>query len=174
MTPLSIQHPVFTNTSCVKYMDDSTLVEVAKKKLKSDKMQEATKQTVSWSKDNNVGINETKTKDKLISFGKDLDIPLLDMNGTQIEKVRHFQLLEVIKNDDLKWGTHILYINSRAGKHIYYLRELKRSGILQSDLVHIYLTLVHPVVEYVCQVWSTRLTKEQSQSSKDHFTRRNI
>ncbi len=55
------------------------LVEVAKKKLESDKMQEATNQTISWSKDNNLGINETKTKGMLISFGKDLDIPLLDM-----------------------------------------------------------------------------------------------
>ncbi len=47
---------------------------------------------------------------------------------------------------------------------IYYLRELKRSGVLQSDLVCIYLTLVRPVVEYAYLVWSTGLTKEQSQT----------
>ncbi len=88
------------------------------------------------------------------------------MNGTQIERVHHSKLLGVIISDDLKWGAHILYINSRAGKRLYYLRELKRSGVLQSDLVHIYLTLVRPVVEYACQVWSTRLTKEQSQTLK--------
>ncbi len=52
---------------------------------------------------NNLGINETKTKDKLISLGKDLDIPLLDMNGTQIERVHHSKLLGVIISDDLKW-----------------------------------------------------------------------
>ncbi len=127
-------------------------------------MQEATNQTVSWSKDNNLGINETKTKNMLISFGKDLHIPLLDMNGTQIERVYHSKLLGVIISDDLKWGAHILYINSRAGKRIYYLRELKRSGVLQSDLVCIYLTLVNPAVEYAYQVWSTGLTKEQSQT----------
>ncbi len=40
----------------------------------------------------------------------------------------------------------------------------KRSGVLQSDLVHIYLTLVHPVVEYACQVCYPGLTKEQSQT----------
>ncbi len=68
----------------------------------------------------------------LISFGKDLDIPLLDMNGTQIEMVLHSKLLGVIISDDLKWGANILYINSRAGKRIYYLRELR-------DLVRIYL-----------------------------------
>ncbi len=80
----------------VKYVDDSTLVEVAKKKLKLDKMQESTNQTVSWSKDNNLVINETKTKDMLISFGKDLDIPLLGMNGTQIERFHHSKLIGVI------------------------------------------------------------------------------
>ncbi len=36
-----------TVARCVKYVDDSTQVEVAKKKLKSDKMQETTIQTVS-------------------------------------------------------------------------------------------------------------------------------
>ncbi len=77
-----------------------------KKKLKSLKMQEATNQTVSWAKDNNLGINETKTKDMLISFGNNLDIPLLDMNGTQIERVHHSKLLGVIISDNLK-GEHI-------------------------------------------------------------------
>ncbi len=160
-----------TVARCVKYVDDSTLLEVAKKKLKSDKMQEATNQTVSWSKENNLGINEAKTKNLLISFGSDLDIPLLDTNRTQIERVHHSKLLGVIISDDLKWGAHILYINSRAGKCIFYLRELKRSGVLQSYLVHIYRTLVRPVVEYACQVWFTGLTKEQSQTLESIQTR---
>ncbi len=56
----------------------------------------------------------------LIGFGKDLDIPLLDMNGMQTERVHHSKLLGVIISDALKWGAHILYINSRAGKRIYY------------------------------------------------------
>ncbi len=111
-----------TVARCVKYVDDSTLVEVAKKKLKSDKMQEATNQTVSWSNYHNLENYETKAKDMLISFGKDLDSPVLDMNGTQIERVHHSKLLGKIISDDLKWGAHILYINSRAGKRIYYLR----------------------------------------------------
>ncbi len=44
-----------TVARCMKYVDDSNLVEVANKKLKSDKMQEAPNQTVFWSKDNNLG-----------------------------------------------------------------------------------------------------------------------
>ncbi len=71
-----------TAAICVIYVDDSTLIEVTKKKLKSDKMQEATNQIGCWSKDNNLMINVTTTKDMLICFGKNLDIPLLDMNGT--------------------------------------------------------------------------------------------
>ncbi len=37
----------------------------------------------------------------------------------------------------------ILYINARAGKRIYYLREFQRSGVLQSDLGHVHLALVY-------------------------------
>ncbi len=50
-------------------------------------------------------------------------------------------------------GEHMFFTyNARAGKCIYYLRELGRSGVLQSDLVHIYLPLVCPVVEDACYV----------------------
>jgi len=93
-----------TVARCVKYVDDSTLAEVAKKKLKSDKMQEAANQAVSWSKNNNLGINEAKSKEMLISFGKEIDNYLLDMNGTQIERVHQSKLLGVIISDDLKMG----------------------------------------------------------------------
>ncbi len=83
-------------------------------------------------------------------FGIDLDIPLLDMNGTQIEGVHHPKLPVRIISDDINWWAHILYINSRAWTCIYCLTELKRLCVLQSDLICIHLTLVHPVVEYAC------------------------
>ncbi len=49
---------------------------------------------------------------------------------------------------------------------IHYLRELNRSGLLQSDLIRIVLVLVRSVCEYGCPVWSTGLTKGQSNTLK--------
>ena len=48
-------------------------------------------------------------------------------------------------------------IVKKAGKRIYTLYQLKRAGVNQADLVTIYISVVRPVVEYACPVWSTNL-----------------
>ena len=48
-------------------------------------------------------------------------------------------------------------IVKKAGKRIYMLYQLKRAGVNQADLVTIYISVVRPVVEYACTVWSTNL-----------------
>ena len=37
------------------------------------------------------------------------------------------------------------------------LYQLKGAGVNQADLVTIYISIVRPVVEYACSVWSTNL-----------------
>ena len=39
------------------------------------------------------------------------------------------------------------------------LYQLKRAGISQLDLVKIYVSVIRPVLEYACPVWSTNLPK---------------
>ena len=48
---------------------------------------------------------------------------------------------------------------SKAGKRVYMLYQLKRAGISQLDLVKIYVSVIRPVLEYACPVWSTNLPK---------------
>ncbi len=146
-----------TEAKNVTFDNDSTLVTIGRKNLKSDSMQRATDQTAKWSKENKLGINATKTKEILISFGQDNSLPLIEVF---IERVNQSKLLGVI----ISRGAHVHYINSNAAKRIHYLRELKRSGLSQSHLLCIYLALVRSVVEYACQVWFTGLTKELCQT----------
>ena len=48
-------------------------------------------------------------------------------------------------------------IVKKAGKRIYMPYQLKRAGVNQADLVTIYISVVRPVVEYPCPVWSSNL-----------------
>ena len=48
-------------------------------------------------------------------------------------------------------------IITKASKRIYIIRVLKRSGVPPQDLIHIYLTLIRPVLEYCCAVWSNSI-----------------
>ncbi len=58
-------------------------------------MQRATDQSAKWSKENKLGINATKTKEILISFGQDNSLPLIELNGGFIERVNQSKLLGV-------------------------------------------------------------------------------
>ena len=62
-------------------------------------------------------------------------------------------------SNDLTWGKHVENIISKAGKRLYMLYQLKRAGISQNDMVKIYISVVRPVLEYACPVWSTSLPK---------------
>ena len=71
-------------------------------------------------------------------------------------------MLGVIIQEDLKWDSHIEYINKKASKRLYFLRCLKRSGLSRDELVSIYICLIRSICEYACPVWSTCLTDELS------------
>ena len=48
-------------------------------------------------------------------------------------------------------------IVKKAGKRLYMLYQLKRAGITQKDRVSVYVSVVRPVLEYVCPVRQTNL-----------------
>ena len=60
-------------------------------------------------------------------------------------------------SNDLTWKRHVDNIVKKAGKRIYMLYQLKRAGVIQADLVTIYISVVRPFVEYACPVWHTNL-----------------
>ena len=109
-----------TDIPDVKFMDDTTLSELAPKK-EGSKMQSAANQVEKWSEDNQLGINCTKTKDMLISFGTSPNISPLTINGSDIEQVNHSKLLGVIVQCDLKWDLHVDYMSSKASTRLHYL-----------------------------------------------------
>ena len=45
---------------------------------------------------------------------------------------------------------------------LYFLTQLRKSGIPSEDIVRVYSSVVRPVLEYSCQVWHGGLTDMQS------------
>ena len=150
-----------TDIPDTKFMDDTTLVEI-EQKCKGSKMQQSADDVAKWSTVNQLGLNTVKTKEMVISFGTAPVIDPLSINGCIIEQVSESKLLGVIIQNNLKWDSHIKYINVKASKRLHYLRCLKRSGLNKNELKTIYVALIRSVCEYACPVWSTCLTKELS------------
>ena len=143
-----------------KYVDDSTIYEICPKN-KPSVIQESADIAVQWSRDNDMKINATKTKEMLICFCRDKThadlIPNIVIDNLQIERVQHAKVLGVTISSDLTWNQHVDNIVSKAARRVYMLYQLKRAGVKTHDLLNIYLSVIRPVVEYACPVWHTSL-----------------
>ena len=84
-------------------------------------------------------------------------MPNILIEGNVVERVDHVKLLCFTLSNDLTWKRHVDNIVKKAGKRIYMPYQLKRAGVNETDLVTIYISVVRPVVEYACPVWSTNL-----------------
>ena len=101
-------------------------------------------------------LNPVKCKEMFIDFlhYKPHHPPPLQLSGSEIERVHTYKLLGVYVTDNLCWSTHCEYIVQRARKCLYRLRCLKKSGVMEGDLVLLYSSLIRSVLEYASPVWA--------------------
>ena len=58
---------------------------------------------------------------------------------------------------DLKWNMHSSELIRKCSSRLYFLRQLKRSGVAPSELVQFYVTCIRPVLEYASPVFHRSL-----------------
>ena len=143
-----------------KYVDDSTIFEVCPPGF-ATRLQESADIAQQWTTRNDMKINTTKTLEMVIDFskGKTLtaSMPNILMNGNVIERTESAKVLGVHISSDLTWNTHVDCMVAKASKRLYMLYQVKRAGVSQNDLLKIYFSVVRPILEYACPVWSTNL-----------------
>jgi len=77
------------------------------------------------------------------------------------------KILGVTVNSDLKWDYHVAVITSKAGKRLWFMKQLRKAGVTQDDLMFYYQSVVRPVLEYASPCWHLNLTKEQTKQLED-------
>ena len=143
-----------------KYVDDSTIFEICSTGDVS-RIQESADIASKWSQDSDKTIITTKTHEMIIDFSNNrcnsTNLPNIVMSGSPIERTENAKVLGVTISANLTWNIHVENIIAKASKRVYMLYQLKRAGIGQTDLLRIYVSVVRPVLEYACPVWSTSL-----------------
>jgi len=88
------------------------------------------------------------------------------ISSQTIERVTSFKLLGVHLDSSLAWSTHISHIIKKATTRLYFLKQLKRAGLSNSNshLLHFCITVIRPVLEYCAPLWHYALIKAQSES----------
>ena len=91
-------------------------------------------------------------------------VPVVNVDGTEVERVDHCTLLGVQISSKLSWDGHCNKILKKANQKLFFIKQLKRAKISPTDIIATYLAVVRPVLEYACQVWHPGLTAEQHES----------
>ena len=146
----------------LKFVDDTTLLEVAPKNVDDTHLQDALDLFQNWTLDNNMMLNPQKTKELCFCFSNkpQLRSPL-HLNGLPIQSVKSAKLLGVTLSSDLKWDLHVQSIVKKASQRLYILTILKRCCAPKDHLLHVFKSIVRPVLEYATQCWHPGLTKAQ-------------
>ena len=143
-----------------KYVDDSTVFYVCNNSS-MPMLQESADIITDWSRNNDMRINATKTKEMVICFCRNVNhvasIPRIVIDNNDIARVTQAKVLGVTLSSDLTWHAHVDTIVSKASKRVFTIYQLKRAGIRQCDLLRVYVSVIRPVLEYACPVWHTSL-----------------
>ena len=146
-----------------KYVDDTTLWEHGPAANTTGRLQSSAEAVVSWSNNNTMKLNCTKTKEMVVCFSRRMPaVASICIGDVPVERVKHFKLLSVIVSADLTWQAHADHLTARGSQRLYLLRILRRAGVSPSDVVATCRAIIRPTLEYACQAWHTGLTVQQS------------
>jgi len=65
-------------------------------------------------------------------------------------------------SSDLSWEAHVNYMLGKVAKRMYCIHYLVRAGVLATDIVLVYKSIIRSVLEYACPVWHPGLSAKQS------------
>jgi len=145
-----------------KFIDDTTLMEIMQGNYLTH-METFVNEFVQQAIQQNMKVNGGKTKEMLIGPVAKNPPQQLALGGAKVDRVDTFKLFGVHISWDLKWTKHMDAISTKAASRLHFLKQLKRTGLLISDLLCFYAAIVCPVVEYACPVWHSSLTAAQSE-----------
>ena len=78
-----------------------------------------------------------------------------------VERVHDFKLLGVYVDSTLSWTKHVEHI-AKATKRLHFLKVLKRAGLPPHHLLHYYVAVIRPVLEYCSCIWHHNITNKLS------------
>ena len=104
-------------------------------------------------------FNPTKCEVMRISHNKDKRSTRYNISGTELRNVSNYKDLGVIMASDLKWSKHVEQIVHKANR-VLGLFKRTVGGKNEDIFSNLYKTLVCPILEYACLVWSSHLAKD--------------
>ena len=110
-------------------------------------------------------VNSKKTAMLCVSGAIDYkaDAYLLDADQNRVGCNETIKALGVRFSSKLDMEEHVKYIVKSMRSRYWTLRNLKKNGFNEAELVQVYKTILRPVAEYGCPVFHSSLTDDQDE-----------
>ena len=130
----------------------------------ANEMQNQLNKLIQYCTDNDMRINQGKTKVALFNTARIYDfMPRLCIEGnTHLEVVEEFRLLGVIFQSNLRWQANTDFMCKKAYARLWMIRRLKGLGASSGEMVDVFNKQIRCVLEMAVAVWQPGLTKAQS------------
>ncbi|XP_055507619.1 uncharacterized protein LOC129706959 [Leucoraja erinacea] len=120
-------------------------------------------QLTKWCQHNNLALNISKTKELIVDFGSGrmrTHNPVY-VNRTMVERVKNFKFLGVHISKDLSWTQRTDAMIRKTHQHLYFLRRLRRFGVLKRILLNFYRCTVQTILTGCIMAWFGNLNVQE-------------
>ena len=129
-------------------------------KPENNVLQELLDKLKTYADENKMKINETKTKIMIFNQATSIDVlPRVYMTPEKtLEVVEEMKLLGIMIRSDMKWSSNTRNLTNKCYKRMWMLRNLKRHGANEDQLLRTYYQQIRSIAEMACPVWNGGIT----------------
>ena len=121
-------------------------------------------QIAAWTEENQMKLNEDKSKYMVFTRSNTEFATRLTLNGNTMERIEEVKLVGVWLTTFLDWDKNTRELCKRAYARMTMLTKLKYVGTPTKDLVEVYILYIRSILEYCAVVWHSTLTSDQVRS----------
>lgn len=136
----------------LKYADDVAIVGLlgdVKGKETELKFLNTIKKSVDWCKENNLILNEEKTRELVFDFRRNVrDIESIKVNEKVIVRTNECKYLGITIDDKLMMGKHVAEVRKKLQKRMFVIKKLKGTGISRRLVTVSYISFVESLCRY--------------------------
>eukprot|EP00061_Rhincodon_typus_P007903 g30043.t1 len=78
---------------------------------------------------------------------------LIDINGTEFERVKSIKFLGVTITDNLPWTSHVDATVKKAQQRLFFLRQLRKFGMSIRTLTNFYRYTIETILSGCIMAW---------------------
>ena len=106
-------------------------------------------------------LNVSKTKELVLGNSPQLNLDLVMINNTDVERVDCFRYLGTHIDSKLNFETHVNTMIKKCKQRLYLLRKLKSFDVSKKILLLIYKSLIESILSFNVVTWHNYLNLRQ-------------